>query len=207
MENDFIIAFLGSPPFFPATMLLLKAGKKGGTRSSIRNPSANSFQATGKIGYAWKQLLSLLPWIPSLLPGHYAIIKGREEGRGKGEGEDSMLRRVHPKKRSVSWVNSVPRQFLPNGSLLPSPPFFPATMLLLKAGKKGGEWSPCAWRLLLCVTLSKQRECWKLRDSRLNSEFDSRIHDQPSNALLPPFFPAFNNSIVAGKKGGRETVS
>ena len=33
-------------------------------------------------------------------------------------GEDSMLRRVHPKKRSVSWVNSVPRQFLPNGSLL-----------------------------------------------------------------------------------------
>ena len=27
-----------------------------------------------------------------------------------------MLRRVHPKKRSVSWVNSVPRQFLPNGS-------------------------------------------------------------------------------------------
>ena len=31
-------------------------------------------------------------------------------------GEDSMLRRVHPKKRSVSWVNSVPRQFLPNGS-------------------------------------------------------------------------------------------
>jgi len=31
-------------------------------------------------------------------------------------GEDSMLRRVHPKKRSVSWVNSVLRQFLPNGS-------------------------------------------------------------------------------------------
>ena len=27
-----------------------------------------------------------------------------------------MLRRVHPKKRSVSWVNSVLRQFLPNGS-------------------------------------------------------------------------------------------
>ena len=34
------------------------------------------------------------------------------------EGEDSMLRRVHPKKRSVSWVNSVPRQFLTNGSFL-----------------------------------------------------------------------------------------
>ena len=33
-------------------------------------------------------------------------------------GEDSMLRRVHPKKRSVSWVNSVLRQFLPNGSWL-----------------------------------------------------------------------------------------
>ena len=32
-------------------------------------------------------------------------------------GEDSMLWRVHPKKRSVSWVNSVSRQFLPNGSL------------------------------------------------------------------------------------------
>jgi len=29
-----------------------------------------------------------------------------------------MLRRVHPKKRSVSWVNSVLRQFLPNGSSL-----------------------------------------------------------------------------------------
>ena len=37
-----------------------------------------------------------------------------------------------------------------------------------------------SWRLLLCVTLSKQRECWKLRDSRLNSEFDSRVHGQPS---------------------------
>jgi len=52
------------------------AGKKGGRRAC--------FQATGKIGYAWKQLLSLLPWIPSLLPGHYAIIKGREEGRAEG---------------------------------------------------------------------------------------------------------------------------
>ena len=39
---------------------------------------------------------------------------------------------------------------------------------------------PCAWRLLLCVTLSKQRECWKLRDWRLSSEFDSRVHGQPS---------------------------
>ena len=38
----------------------------------------------------------------------------------------------------------------------------------------------CAWRLLLCVTLSKQRECWKLRDWRLSSEFDSRVHGQPS---------------------------
>ena len=35
MENDFIIAFLGSPPFFPATMLLLKAGKKGGSEENI----------------------------------------------------------------------------------------------------------------------------------------------------------------------------
>ena len=37
-------------------------------------------------------------------------------------GEDSMLRRVHPKKRSVSWVNSVLRQFLPNGSSFASHP-------------------------------------------------------------------------------------
>jgi len=41
--------------------------------------------------------------------------KENESRQGRG-GEDSMLRRVHPKKRSVSWVNSVPRQFLPNGS-------------------------------------------------------------------------------------------
>ena len=26
---------------------------------------------------------------------------------------------------------------------------------------------------------TKERECWKLRDSRLNSEFDSRVHGQP----------------------------
>jgi hypothetical protein len=30
-------------------------------------------------------------------------------------GEDSVGRRVHPEKRSVSWVNSVLRQFLPHG--------------------------------------------------------------------------------------------
>ena len=45
------------------------------------------------------------------------------------------------------------------------------------------EFILCAWRLLLCVTLSKQRECWKLRDSRLSSEVDSRVHGQPSNIL------------------------
>jgi hypothetical protein len=27
--------------------------------------------------------------------------------------------------------------------------------------------------------VSKQRECWKLRDSRLTSEFKSRVHGQP----------------------------
>ena len=33
----------------------------------------------------------------------------------KRKGEDSMWRRVRPLKRSMSWVNSVLRQFLPNG--------------------------------------------------------------------------------------------
>ena len=32
-------------------------------------------------------------------------------------GEDFMRRRVHPWKRSVSWVNSVLRQFLANGPI------------------------------------------------------------------------------------------
>ena len=31
---------------------------------------------------------------------------------------------------------------------------------------------------------SKERECWKFLDWRLNSENDSRLHGQPSNALL-----------------------
>jgi len=34
---------------------------------------------------------------------------------GPRGGEDSVGRRVHPEKRSVSWVNSVLRQFLPHG--------------------------------------------------------------------------------------------
>jgi len=42
--------------------------------------------------------------------------KKSSQGQKEVAGEDSMLRRVHPKKRSVSWVNSVLRQFLPNGS-------------------------------------------------------------------------------------------
>ena len=33
-------------------------------------------------------------------------------------GDDSMGRRVHPYKRSVSWVNSVQRQFLGNGPVV-----------------------------------------------------------------------------------------
>ena len=54
-------AVIISSPFFPATMLLLKAGKKG-------------WKAPGGC-------LVAFPPSPSLLPGHYAIIKGREEGR------------------------------------------------------------------------------------------------------------------------------
>ena len=46
-------------------------------------------------------------------------------------GEDSMLRRVHPKKRSVSWVNSVLRQFLPNGSSLTFISFLPRSSWLV----------------------------------------------------------------------------
>ena len=45
------------------------------------------------------------------------------------KGEDSMGRRVHPQKRSVSWVNSVLRQFLPNGSRV-----FPLFILLVTIG-------------------------------------------------------------------------
>ena len=36
--------------------------------------------------------------------------------------------------------------------------------------------------LMASRQLSKQRECWKLRDSRLSSEVDSRVHGQPSNS-------------------------
>ena len=49
-------------------------------------------------------VLSSLPSLPESL--HH---KGHEGG------EDSVGRRVHPEKRSVSWVNSVLRQFLPHG--------------------------------------------------------------------------------------------
>ena len=31
---------------------------------------------------------------------------------------------------------------------------------------------------------SKKRECWKFLDKRLNSENDSRLHGQPSNASI-----------------------
>jgi len=53
----------------------------------------------------------------------------------KVEGEDSMLRRVHPKKRSVSWVNSVPRQFLPNGSFLLAPDLLSTALIEDLSGK------------------------------------------------------------------------
>ena len=40
------------------------------------------------------EMLSPLAPTPSLLPGHYAIIKGREEGRGKANGgcQETVLR-------------------------------------------------------------------------------------------------------------------
>ena len=37
---------------------------------------------------------------------------------------------------------------------------------------------------------SKERECWKFLDKRLNSENDSRLHGQPSNASI-------NNPVTA----------
>ena len=48
------------------------------------------------------------------------MVKGEEDGcfwvlLSFPDGEDSVGRRVHPEKRSVSWVNSVLRQFLPHG--------------------------------------------------------------------------------------------
>ena len=88
-------------------MLLLKAGKKGGTRSSIRNPSVYS--------------------------------------------------------------------------LSPPPPFFPAFNNSIVAGKKGGH-----------VESTVDDECSPVRAAKLIA---CSLHS-------PPFFPAFNNSIVAGKKGG-----
>jgi len=68
-------------------------------------------------------------------------------------------------------------------AFLGSPPFFPATMLLLKAGKKGGgrEWREHA------ISLA----------ARTGEHSSSTV-----DSTCPPFFPAFNNSIVAGKKGG-----
>ena len=40
---------------------------------------------------------------------------------------------------------------------------------------------------------SKERECWKFLDKRLNSENDSRLHGQPSNASI-------NNPVTARLK-------
>ena len=89
-------------------MLLLKAGKKGG-------------KAPGGCLVAFPS--------PSLLPGHYAIIKGREEGRGV-ERILKVTKKSGNRERDVGCClyETVSR-----------PPFFPATMLLLKAGKKGGR--------------------------------------------------------------------
>ena len=61
------------------------------------------------------------------------------------------------------------------------PPFFPATMLLLKAGKKGGH-----------VESTVDDECSPVRAAKLIA---CSLHS-------PPFFPATMLLLKAGKKGG-----
>ena len=64
-----------------------------------------------------------------------------KEKTGEKKGEDSMGRRVHPQKRSVSWVNSVLRQFLPNGlpsTYIPKPLTCGTSMR--SVGLKCGSW-------------------------------------------------------------------
>ena len=103
-----LIAF---PPFFPATMLLLKAGKKGGTRSSIRNPS----------------VYSLSPPPPFFPAFNNSIVAGK-----KGGGRKAFAICYENMSKGTKFQDYC--VFSP-----PRPPFFPATMLLLKAGKKGGR--------------------------------------------------------------------
>ena len=71
--------FSSLPPFFTATMLLLKAGKKGGVWMPLRK-STNGIACLA----------------PSLLPGHYAIIKGREEGRAESWGTAIYFHNLFP---------------------------------------------------------------------------------------------------------------
>ena len=99
------------------------------------------------------------------------------------EGEDSMGRRVHPQKRSVSWVNSVLRQFLANGS----------TSLLMHMA--AADQRVLELLLSICISSfgssrnpsspvinSNPLEIRFLQPMyvRLNSENDSRLHVQPS---------------------------
>jgi len=64
-------------------MLLLKAGKKGGGREEIKNEEKErGMQPLVPKSQSTIRTSRFMNSFPSLLPGHYAIIKGREEGRG-----------------------------------------------------------------------------------------------------------------------------
>ena len=92
MVKRFLPSFW-SPPFFPAFNNSIVAGKKGGNYPWNLECFVEDLFLGGQwsiiLGYRRLSVKSLLvpeafpP--PSLLPGHYAIIKGREEGRGKGK--------------------------------------------------------------------------------------------------------------------------
>ena len=96
------------PPFFPATMLLLKAGKKGGRR--IRH-----YMLVPQV-----KEVSRPPFFPAF---NNSIVAGKKGGHVESTVDDECS----PVRAAKLIACS-----------LHSPPFFPATMLLLKAGKKGG---------------------------------------------------------------------
>jgi len=112
------------PPFFPAFNNSIVAGKKGGLRDC---------EAVG--------LFPIFLATPSLLPGHYAIIKGREEGRGV-ERILKVTKKSGNRERDVGCClyETVSR-----------PPFFPAFNNSIVAGKKGGDpRKPLIQKVLLC---------------------------------------------------------
>jgi len=82
IRNPSVYSLSPPPPFFPAFNNSIVAGKKGGGRNyfiiwkSLGISSLILFTIVFCIQFSWHPA-------PSLLPGHYAIIKGREEGRGK----------------------------------------------------------------------------------------------------------------------------